>query len=165
MAPLGFILSLEAQELDACVASFKEEGENNNLDAAVPNFLACCDEHQNKARRELTELSKQLAKLAERCKKSIRNPSGPPPNSGVEKIRTAFAALFLMLQTTKMSPTAGNRNTPFCLIASLLFEAATGEHDPNLERACKYALHTARASRFIQLLSKADDSVEGDGHR
>jgi hypothetical protein len=146
----GFLVSLAAQELDTGIATFR----NENVEAALPAFFACLDAHEEKPRKELIELSETLVKLAAQCNKSIRNPAGPPPNSGVEKIRTAFTALFLMLQTTKKSPTAGNRNTPFCLIASLLFEAATGQRDPNLERACKYALRTARASGFIELFSK-----------
>jgi hypothetical protein len=153
-APPGFLLSLEAQEVDACVASFLEEGENNGYDGAVDSFLACFDDHQDKPRRELTELSEKLVELTEQCKRSILDPSGPHPKSAVEKIRTAFTAVFLVVGTSKKPPAAGDRNTPLCVIASQLFEAATGEHDPNLERACKYALRTARASRFIEVFSE-----------
>jgi hypothetical protein len=150
-APSGFFMSLVEQELEAGIAAFKE---NKILEAALHSFFACLDEHEEKPRKELIELSEKLAKLATQCNKSILNPAGPPPNSGVENIRTAFTALFLILDTSKKPPAAGDRNTPFCLVASLLFEAATGEHEPNLERACKYALRTARASGFIELFSK-----------
>jgi hypothetical protein len=150
-APSGFFVSLAAQELDAGIATFIE---NENVEAALPAFFACLDENEEKPRKELIELSEKLVKLAAQCNKSILDPAGPPPNSGVEKIRTAFTALFLMLDTSKKPPAAGDRNAPFCLIASQLFEAATGEHEPNLERACKYALRTARASGFIELFSK-----------
>jgi hypothetical protein len=153
-APPGFVASLETQEVDACVASFQQEEEKNRYDGAVDRFFSCLDDYQYKPRRELTELSDKLARLAEQCKRSILDPAGPHPRSRADKIRTAFTALFLMLDTSKEPPAAGNRNTPFCLIASLLFEAATGEHEPNLERACKYTLRTARVSGFIELFSK-----------
>ena len=59
-APPGFISSLGTQEVDACVASFQQEGEKNGYDGAVDGFLACLDDYQDKLRRELTELSEKL---------------------------------------------------------------------------------------------------------
>jgi hypothetical protein len=85
---------------------------------------------------ELAKLDQLLDKLAERGEKARLNPGGVIPNINVGKIRTAFTAWSIFDDVSDKRPAAGNRNTSFCIVASLLFEAATGRSS-NLERACK----------------------------
>jgi hypothetical protein len=68
------------------------------------------------------------------------DPRGVTSKTGYLKEMTAIQAVGLMTQTSTKIPTAGSRNTSFCIIASRLFEIVTGQPDASLLRACKYVL-------------------------
>jgi hypothetical protein len=75
---------------------------------------------------------------------AVKDTGGYLPNQRVDKVRTAFVARLLMEDVSEKRPTAGRGDTPFCAIASLLFEIATGNRDENMQRACKAALRMDR---------------------
>jgi hypothetical protein len=90
--------------------------------------------------QELAEFSKRATKLVKQCEKMITNPPGSDPRFGHQQHDVACGALFLWLELSRERPTAGTYNSKFCTVASLLWEAITGERERNLERACKRLL-------------------------
>jgi hypothetical protein len=93
---------------------------------------------------EVAHLRFQIRTLAKGCEKQILNPAGAHPRSDRAKSAVAFEALVLVIKLSKKKPAAGSRRgsrvTPYCMVASLLFEAVRGESECNLERACKRML-------------------------
>jgi hypothetical protein len=92
--------------------------------------------------KDWTELLERTARFAERCKRAIyapirlrwdsgelvdADPIGVVSKIGYIKKNAALFALFLITDVSTKIPAAGDRNTPFCVIASLLFEMITGE--------------------------------------
>jgi hypothetical protein len=61
-----------------------------------------------------------------------------------KKQSTAVVALCLMVEVSTKYLAAGTRYTPYCVVASRLFEIITGEHEPNLQYACKRVLRLCR---------------------
>jgi hypothetical protein len=141
-----------------------------------PTFVVTCkkdwdelerrkDQEAEILSKDWTELLERTARFAERCKRAIFAPtrltsdSGEPvdgdPTGFVSKIRykKEMAAVFALLLITGVStkiPAAGDRNTPFCVIASLLFEMITGEREANLLRACKSVLSRLRTLNALE---------------
>jgi hypothetical protein len=118
-------------------------------------YLRRLDEEAEKLRKEFTELIERIAKLSERCKQATLAPVRFTTNTGepIDDVPTgviskphywkemaAISAGGLMSRTSTKLPAAGSSNTSFCVIASRLFEIVTGEREPNLVRACKWAL-------------------------
>jgi hypothetical protein len=110
--------------------------------------------------KDWTELLERTAIFAERCERVIYapirlisdsgeavdgDPTGVVSKIGFIKDRAAICALLLITDVSTKIPAAGDRNTPFCVIASLLFEMITGERESNLLRACKSVLSRLRA--------------------
>ena len=60
------------------------------------------------------------------------------------KNMAASCALAAIKRFSNQRPSAGHANSTLCLIASHLFEAATGEPEPNLQRSCKHVLRKYR---------------------
>ena len=86
---------------------------------------------------ELVEFSKRATKLVKQCEKMIINPPGIDARSGYQQTHVACGALILWLELSMKRPTAGTCNSKFCTVASLLWEAITGECERNLQRSSK----------------------------
>jgi hypothetical protein len=83
------------------------------------------------------KLLPQVFMLSQQCQAISLNPIGSDPRSDPRQYWAAYAALSLMKQlSTKKPTTSRDGDTPFCIIASQLFEAVTGEQR-NLLRACR----------------------------
>lgn|SRR5262249_23374085 len=102
------------------------------LDAAPPRFMGP---------ENYLHLLVLTTGLAAQCEKII---AAPTRKADHKKPLVALLAELLVTDVSKKKPTAGDRNTSFCVIASLLFEAVTGEHEPNLEYSCKRWLRRRR---------------------
>jgi hypothetical protein len=64
--------------------------------------------------------------------------SAGDPRLGLQKLSAAFTARLLMEKLSRKKPTVSSHgNTPFCVIASQLYEAVGGERDCDLIRACR----------------------------
>jgi hypothetical protein len=104
-----------------------------------------------KRQTQWKKLRETVNELVPQCKAAIRNPTGASPLTRWEKTHVAVNALSLMKHLSAKRPTAGTDNTPFCVIASLLFEAVTGEREASLRRACQ------RILPLLDALPPADD--------
>ena len=60
------------------------------------------------------------------------------------KEMAASCALAAIKTFSTQSPSAGHAGSALCVIASQLFEAATGQSEPNLQRSCKQVLREYR---------------------
>jgi len=89
---------------------------------------------------KIVELRERLQRLSEDCGKIIQNPPGVDPRMGYRQITVANVAFWLMIDVSSKRPAAGHSESAYCLAASLLFEAVTGEADRDLQRACKRRL-------------------------
>jgi len=49
-----------------------------------------------------------------------------------------------------LTPASGISDSTFGMVATLLFEAATGENDKDLQRACKAALERAKDGKLTE---------------
>src|SRR5262249_55278069 len=88
------------------------------------------------------ELLTQVVKLSEKCRAVILNPVGSDPPSAPRQYWAAHAAFLLMKRFSTGEPTiTSHGNTRFCTIASLLFEAVSGERECNLIVACRRVHH------------------------
>jgi hypothetical protein len=113
------------------------------LDAASPGLAPPRWDDRDRDtqwKAELTQLRQLLAKLAEHCKEVIHGRIGVVSNQDLGKTRAAFTVLMLMEDISTKKPTAGDNNTAFCVITSMLIEAATGAPEANVRRACARAL-------------------------
>jgi hypothetical protein len=120
------------------------------LVAAKPGFfwsltlrdkkLQCDMDGYGKKVTELSELLNRVTKLKWECEKVILNAPGAYPGQDYRQIHIAIYAIHLMLGLSNERPTAGTPDTPYCMIASLLFEATTGKSERNLLRTCKRML-------------------------
>jgi hypothetical protein len=104
---------------------------------------------------EVADLRVQIRTLAMGCEKQILNPAGADPRSDRAKSTVAFQALVLVIKLSEKKPAAGSRNTSYCMVASLLFEAVRGLSDCNLVRACKLIL-----SSEVRHIRAALDALE-----
>jgi len=107
------------------------------LDAMPPRFMSL---------ENYLDLLVRTTGLAAECEKII---AAPARRADYKKRLAAIFAQSLVTDLSTKKPTAGDRNTSFCMIASLLFEATTGEREPNLEYACKRWLRRARDLGWI----------------
>jgi hypothetical protein len=126
------------------------------------------DEQSENLRKDLSDLRERLSKVVEQCRRALwspirlvddsedlnnpvdQDPRGAPSKTNYWKERTAIAAGGLMSSTAAKTPAAGHPNSSFCIIASRLFEIVTGEHDPNLVRACKSVLRQLKDVRWAE---------------
>jgi hypothetical protein len=115
------------------------------LEAAPPRFMSL---------ENYLDLLVRTTGLAAQCEKIIAAPAPKPDDT---KPVAAIFALSLMTDLSTKKPAAGDRNTSFCVIASLLFEATTGDLEPNLEYACKRWLRRGRDLGWI-LPEKSEDA-------
>ena len=92
----------------------------------------------------VTRWFQPTAELIAFLEQAVQDTGGYLPNQRIDKTRAAFVARLLIEDTSGKRPTAGRGDTPFCTVATLLFEAATGVMDENMERACKAALRIAK---------------------
>jgi len=85
------------------------------------------------------ELLNQVSKLSEQCRAVILNPIGDDPRANHPlQYWAAYVAFLLMKRLSIEEPKiTSHGNTTFCNVASLLFEAASGERDCNLIVACR----------------------------
>jgi hypothetical protein len=135
-------------------------------------YLQRMDQEAEILSKDWTELLERTARFAERCKQAIftpirlvldsgelldDDPTGVRSQIGYMKERAAIFALELITDVSTKIPAAGDRKTPFCLIASLLFEIITGECESNLLRACKSVLTTLRSFRVLDEWHAAAD--------
>jgi hypothetical protein len=79
------------------------------------------------------------------------------------KLLAAFVAFAVIMKFSNQSPSAGTDDTPFCTIASWIFEAATGQHEPNLQRGCKQALRLYRQMKTKAPFGPFEWFLEWDG--
>jgi hypothetical protein len=100
-----------------------------NADGVVPAVEQVKKEHD--ALRQL------LLVLREKCKAVMKQPPGRHRRSGWRQRGAAYIALRLCEKAGKPLATASSTSA-FREVASLIFEALTGQHGANLERACKY---------------------------
>jgi hypothetical protein len=97
---------------------------------------------------ELKKVTPSIGRLTDLC--IYMNDSG-----GTSKLKrdwrkemAATCALAAIKRFSNQTPSAGDENSTLCVIASQLFEAATGELEPNLRRSCKHVLREyARTGR------------------
>ena len=97
---------------------------------------------------ELKKVTPSIGRLTDLC--IYMNDSG-----GTSKLKrdwrkemAATCALAAIKRFSNQTPSAGDENSTLCVIASQLFEAATGELEPNLQRSCKHVLREyARTGR------------------
>jgi len=115
------------------------------LEAAPPRFMSL---------ENYLDLFVRTTRLAAQCEEII---AAPARRADDKKALAAIYALSLVTNLSTKKPTAGDRNTSFCMIASLLFEATTGEREPNLEYACKRWLRCGRDLGWI-LPEKSEDA-------
>jgi len=85
------------------------------------------------------ELLTQVSRLREQCKAVILNPIGSDPRSDPRQYWTAYVAFSLMKRLSTEEPKISSHgNTPFCIVASLLFEAFSGERECSIIVACRH---------------------------
>ena len=109
------------------------------LNATQPEEIKELDS-PDKLTEDVADLSSRLTKLAVQCREVIANRIGADPRADYRKTNTACATLFLVLDVSEQSPTAGSPDSSFCFISSLMFEAVTGMREQNLRRACQKVL-------------------------
>jgi hypothetical protein len=97
-----------------------------------------------KLTEDIVDLLSRLDKLAVQCRDVIAKRIGADPRADYKKTNTACSALFLMLDVSEQSPTAGSLDTSFCFISSLMFEAVTGMPEQSMRRACQKVLASSR---------------------
>jgi hypothetical protein len=85
---------------------------------------------------EMFTLARALGRLCRQCEGIIENGAGDDPRFGREQHLAAVGARELMVELSEKEPTTGE-NSSFCMIASHLYEAATGKREADLRRACK----------------------------
>ena len=85
------------------------------------------------------ELLTQVSKLSEQCRAVILNPIGDDPRANHPlQYWAAYLAFLLMKRLSTEEPQISSHgNTAFCAVASLLFEAASGERDCSFVVACR----------------------------
>jgi hypothetical protein len=99
-------------------------------------------EEQTKGLHSLHEVIMTLAKMEARCDFLIRRQPGEHGNAGYRQRRVADETWRLLRRHGKDAG-GGTPGTVLGDIASLLWEAMTGEADRDLQRACKAALQAA----------------------
>jgi hypothetical protein len=62
------------------------------------------------------------------------------PNADQVKLWCVRSALNLVLRFSKNNPSAGSAKSPYCIIASALYESVTGEKELQLRRVCQDVL-------------------------
>jgi hypothetical protein len=71
----------------------------------------------------------------------------PPERADTLKYACAAEAFYLLEMFAKAPPT-GTEGGPFRMIAATLYEAATGESEPDMKRACAFVLDSRRRFRY-----------------
>jgi hypothetical protein len=89
---------------------------------------------------KLADVHDQILAWIKYCETTIHSAAGNHGNQIHLKSNAARSALCIMEKLSTKRPSAGTRNTPFCIVASLFFEAVTGERESNLQHHCKEAL-------------------------
>jgi hypothetical protein len=127
---------------------------DNLIDSALHGFLGKVSNLQ-----EILEAISSTFRLSSQCQYVIDEyqRSTHSVRGNWKKRACTEKALFLMREFSNKNPSAGDRDTPLCVIASRLFEAATGEHDCNLQRQCKNALSLDRKQPFSVTTRLASD--------
>jgi hypothetical protein len=93
---------------------------------------------------ELKKIRPRTGRLADLCIYMSDSGGTSKDKRDRDKEMAAACALAAMKKFSNQGPSAGDANSTLCLIASHLFEAATGEHEPNLQRSCKHVLSKYR---------------------
>jgi len=93
--------------------------------------------------RRLRLVTGILNYMRARCDYVLRKRPGEHGNTGYRQRRVAHEAWHL-LKRHKKKPAGGTLDSLYGLVASLLWEAMTGEANKDLQRACKTALILAR---------------------
>jgi hypothetical protein len=100
-------------------------------------------ELQQLIERRLRPVTGILNYMRDRCDYLLRERPGEHGNAGWRQRRVAHEAWHL-LKRHKIQPAGGTMDSLYGRVASLLWEAMTGEANKDLQRACKTALILAR---------------------
>jgi hypothetical protein len=95
----------------------------------------------------LKKIVAMLNYLQARCDQLLEQKPGEHGNTDFSQRLVAEEAWRLM-KNHKLKPASGIVGSDYGEIASLLFEAATGEYDKNLQRACKSVLERVKKGEF-----------------
>jgi hypothetical protein len=90
-----------------------------------------------KAEKNTLAFIEALRKLRDRCRQLEAAQPGIHPNTDHLQRQVAKAAKVLMQQSDKRIGSS-SPNSPFRLLAGLLYEAVTGVAGKDMERACDY---------------------------
>jgi hypothetical protein len=94
---------------------------------------------------ELKKLTPRTSGLTDLCFYIIDK--GGTSKRDYLKEMAASCALDAIKTFSNQVPSAGDADSTLCVIASRLFEAATGQSEPNLQRSCKYVLREYRQEK------------------
>jgi hypothetical protein len=89
---------------------------------------------------ERKEVTAGMVRLTDLCIYNSDSGGTTKDRRDWRKKMAATCALAAIKRFSNQRPSAGRANSTLCLIASHLFEAATGELEPNLQRSCKHVL-------------------------
>jgi hypothetical protein len=93
---------------------------------------------------ELKKVTPRMGRLTDLCIYMIDGGGTSKFKRDWRKQMATTCALATIKRFSNQKPSAGDANSTLCLIASQLFEAATGELEPNLQRSCKHVLREYR---------------------
>jgi hypothetical protein len=109
-----------------------------DVSGQIPSLL----EQQNAGER-LKKIVGVLTYLQARCDQLLEQQPGEHGSADFSQRRAAEEAWRLM-KYHNLKPASGVASSDYGIIATLLFEAVTGEQDKDLQRACKTALGRAK---------------------
>jgi hypothetical protein len=113
--------------------------DENDLSCEIPSTEA-----QRVVVRQLPEFTAMLDRVRNRCEFLLAEQPGERPNAGYRQRRAAREAWRLLNgYWRERAPAGGTYGSRYGAVASLLWEAMTGERNKDLERACKAALRLA----------------------
>jgi hypothetical protein len=107
---------------------------------------------------ELKKVTPRMGRLTDLCISIIDIGGTSKFKRDWQKETAATCALAAMKRFSNETPSAGDANSTLCVIASHLFEAATGQSEPNLERSCKTVIREYRQEEELVLWFD-DDSI------
>jgi hypothetical protein len=116
-------------------------------DDVIPNNLPSA-ETQQQFLIALQQFTVKLASLRKRCKYLIEVQPGDHGSAGVRERLVAIEAWQLLAMFGKKRA-GGTAESLYGRIASLLWEAMTGEIDKDLQRACKAVLKDAKDGNLL----------------
>jgi hypothetical protein len=131
---------------------------------SFPILSKAIAEAAQKAAARSVSLIGMLAKLEICCNYLIKCTPGKHRSAGTGQLQAARRAKMLM-EMVGRRPTTSSPQSPYRVLAGLLYEAQTGVASQDLERACKEALRspiTVRSENFesLEVIARANQDTE-----